>query len=442
MTIDVKDAAELYVYGYPLVYNTDEIVKLSEGRSGAFLDVPAAGFNAFNKARSLLGPDAEFVSPNNDTLYNAAAIDLSGGPLLLHAPDTAGRYYVLQFIDAWSNNFAYTGRRATGTAAADTLLVPTGYTGDAMDGVATIEVPSALAVILGRIQVEGEADLPAVRALQDQFTLTPASDTTAGRGAPAYDTTVADDLVFWERLRVYLQAFPPPEADREFVALAAEAGLTGDTSLASADPSLAQTLVEGAAQGKAKVESLASGHGGEPGTWTSAQHMFDYNLDRLGPGTIDSPEWKIADRKKAFVTRAVAARAGLWGNHGYEADYEIIHQDSSGDTLNGAHTYEVTFDPPPPADAFWSFTMYDTPDYHLVDNPIDRYSIGDRTPGLIYGDDGSVTIYLQTEDPAGDKQANWLPVPAGDFRPLLRMYQPGPSVLDGTYALPPIRRTD
>ena len=80
MTIDAKGAAELYVYGYPLVYNTDEIVKLSEGGSGAFLDVPATGFNAFNKARSLLGPDAKFVSPNNDTLYNMAAIDLSGGP--------------------------------------------------------------------------------------------------------------------------------------------------------------------------------------------------------------------------------------------------------------------------------------------------------------------------------------------------------------------------
>ena len=442
MTIDAKGAAELYVYGYPLVYNTDEIVKLSEGGSGAFLDVPATGFNAFNKARSLLGPDAKFVSPNNDTLYNGAALDLSGGPLLLHAPDTAGRYYVLQFVDAWSNNFAYTGRRSTGTAAADTLLVPTGYTGDATDGVATIEVPSALAVILGRIQVDGEADLPAVHALQDQFTLTPTSGTTAGRGAPAYDTTVADDLVFWERFRVYLQAFPPPEADREFVALAAEAGLTGDTSLANADPSLAKTLVEGAAQGKAKVESLAAGHGGEPGTWTSAVHLFDYNLDRLGPGTIDSPEWKIADRKGAYLTRAVSARLGLWGNHGYEASYALIHQDSGGDALNGAHSYEVTFNPAPPVDAFWSLTMYDTPDYYLVANPIDRYSIGDRTPGLAYGDDGSVTIYLQTEAPAGDKQANWLPAPAGDFRPILRMYQAGPSVLDGTYPLPPIRRTD
>jgi hypothetical protein len=166
--------------------------------------------------------------------------------------------------------------------------------------------------------------------------------------------------------------------------------------------------------------------------------MFDYNLDRLGVGTIDSPDWKIADRKKAYVTRALAARDGLWGNHGYEADYELIYQDEHGDTLNGANRYEVTFDPAPPANAFWSFTMYDTPEYHLVDNPIDRYEIGDRTPGIRYNDNGSVTITMQSEQP-GEK-VNWLPTPPGDFLPILRMYDPEESVLDGTYTLPGIKR--
>ena len=140
------------------------------------------------------------------------------------------------------------------------------------------------------------------------------------------------------------------------------------------------------------------------------------------------------------MTRAVAARAGLWGNHGYEADYEIVYQDEEGETLDGTHRYEVTFDPPPPAEAFWSLTMYDTPRYYLVANPIDRYSIGDRTPGLRTNGDGSVTIYLQADAPDGDKASNWLPTPPGTFRPILRMYEPGPSVLDGSYPLPKIRR--
>ena len=77
--------------------------------------------NTFGYARELLGPETEFVSPNSDTLYVIAPCDVRGGPLRLHVPDTGGRYYVLQFVDAWSNNFAYIGRRATGTAAGDYL---------------------------------------------------------------------------------------------------------------------------------------------------------------------------------------------------------------------------------------------------------------------------------------------------------------------------------
>ena len=102
----------------------------------------------------------------------------------------------------------------------------------------------------------------------------------------------------------------------------------------------------------------------------------------------------------------------------------------------------MTFSRPPPVDAFWSLTMYDVPKFYLVENPIDRYSIGDRSPGLQYGDDGSVTIYLGPTSPGVDREANWLPTPAtGAFRPILRAYQPGAAILDGHYELPAIRRT-
>ena len=94
----------------------------------------------------------------------------------------------------------------------------------------------------------------------------------------------------------------------------------------------------------------------------------------------------------------------------------------------------------PPVDAFWSLTMYNVPEFLLVENPIDRYSIGDRTPGLQIADDGSLTIYLQHESPGPDNQANWLPAPAGDFRPVMRMYQPKPDVLSGAYTLPAITK--
>jgi hypothetical protein len=85
--------------------------------------------------------------------------------------------------------------------------------------------------------------------------------------------------------------------------------------------------------------------------------------------------------------------------------------------------------------------MYDIPNYYLIANPISRYSIGDRTPGLSYATDGSLTIIIQADPPAAEaKRDNWLPAPHGDFRPIMRLYEPGQAILDGTYTLPPIHR--
>ena len=114
--------------------------------------------------------------------------------------------------------------------------------------------------------------------------------------------------------------------------------------------------------------------------------------------------------------------------------------DAAGEQLTGARRYRVRFPAAPPVGAFWSLTMYDTPNYYLVDNPLGRYSIGDRTPGLRPDPDGGLTLSLQREAPPEAERSNWLPTPAGDFRPVLRMYQPGAALLDGTYRLPPIER--
>jgi len=115
----VQLAAQVYIYGYPLVYNLHEI----DGFAKNIASLPfSAPYNQFGYARELLGPETEFVSPNNDTLYVLAACDVRPGPLVLHVPDTGGRYYVLQFVDAWTNNFAYIGRRATGTSEGEFLL--------------------------------------------------------------------------------------------------------------------------------------------------------------------------------------------------------------------------------------------------------------------------------------------------------------------------------
>jgi hypothetical protein len=123
-----KLAVEAYLYGFPLVFNLDQVLRYVTTGVGSN---PKAPFNQFSHARTLAGPQDTFVTINNDTLYSMAQLDLSVGPVRLHVPDTDGRYYVLQFVDAWTNNFAYVGHRATGTGEADFLLVPPGWTGQA-----------------------------------------------------------------------------------------------------------------------------------------------------------------------------------------------------------------------------------------------------------------------------------------------------------------------
>jgi hypothetical protein len=199
-------------------------------------------------------------------------------------------------------------------------------------------------------------------------------------------------------------------------------------------------MTAGAGAAKQQMETALEAGGLAPvvNGWTLTFHMFDYNLDHLGPGTIDDPAWKISGRRDSYLARALAARGGLWGNHGYEAAYPMTYTDADGDRLDGRNRYTLTFGQEPPVDAFWSITMYDLPDFYLVANPIGRYSIGDRTPGLRRARDGSLTIVIQHDRPADT--SNWLPAPAALFRPIMRLYQPQAAVLDGTYKIPPITK--
>jgi hypothetical protein len=435
----VKLAAEAFIYGYPLVYNTHEIVRFPSGPN--LVSSEPVPYNKFGYARHLLTPKAHFVSPNNDSMYLIAICDVRSGPLVLHVPDTQDRYYVLQFVDAWTNNFAYVGRRATGTKEGRYLLVPHEYKGDVADGMQVIHVPTGLFVIVGRLTVNGEVDLPVVHALQDQFTITSLNDNQAIPGVPQADPRVGKELKWWEEFRVALAAFPPPAADAPFLAICEKFGLMdAESPYVNPDPGLAQLLVAGQKAAEEKLEELVKNAAKPVNGWQNVLKIFDYNIDYFEIGTIKSPDWMIPDRKIAYVTRAVAARAGLWGNHGYEAAYQIIYVDADNQPLSSEHRYELHMPVPPPVDAFWSLTMYDAHQFYLVDNVINRYSIGDRTPGLKYGPDGSLTIYMQKDSPGPDKESNWLPTPqTGNFRPIMRMYQPKEPILNGTYLLPPIK---
>lgn len=443
-TTKLSLAAEAYLYGYPLVECVGEMIKNTSGPATVF----SGPVNIFAHATKLAGPETDFVSPNNDTLYSAVFADVTHEPLVLHLPDTNDRYYVMQFIDTWTNNFAYLGRRATGTKEGLYLLAGPDWDGDVPDGVTLVRAPTNIFVVIGRFACESEADILNVQALQAATWVTPLSlypdrPDNSGRQfgdwelAP-YDERVGDELRFWEQYRAWMQLFPPPDVEQAYIQKFEPLGvLAGESPYVDPDPALVETLTAGKAECIAVIEANMAP--GEPvNGWRGVPHAFDFNLDTLGIGTL--PDWKFPDRPTAYFFRSIIARVGLWGNHGYEAYYPTIFEDDTGQQLNGAYKYAIHFDELPPADAFWSITMYDSPRFRLIDNPISRYSIGDRTPGLKYNDDGSLDIYIQADAPGPDTESNWLPCPKDNFRPIMRMYQPRPEALDGTWTPPPVRR--
>lgn len=430
-------ATKAYLYGFPLVFNLDQVQRYATTGIGS---VPRAAFNSFGHARQLAGPADTFVTINNDTLYSMAQIDLGVGPVLLTVPDVGDRYYVLQLVDAWTNNFAYVGKRATGTGAGQFLLVPPGWDGEPDGSATVIRSPTRVASIVGRWAVDGPDDLRVVHALQDATTLTPVGGPGAvAEGLPRPAATGDEALDFWERYRVWSQAFAPAERDVALQSSLAPLGLTGETPVGDLDDDARAVLVQGYAHGRAALdEALRSGPSPQVNGWHLTLHAFDYNLDFFEVGALDDPHWQLTDPTIRIAERAAAALGGLWGNHGYEAAYFMVYVDADGRQLDGNDTCTLRLSPTPPVGAFWSLTMYDVPSFFLIENPIDRYSIGDRTPGLITDPDGGVTIVMSHDRPEGT--VNWLPAPAGPFRPILRMYTPGQDVLDGTYEVPAIHR--
>lgn len=185
-------AAEAYIYGFALVFDLQEVDRFTRDGLGSVAPAP---FNVFGHAPRLATPDERFVSINNDTVYSMASVDVSGGPVRLDVPDSRGRYYVMQFVDAWTSNFAYVGHRATGTEAASFLLVAPDWSGEPPTDAKVIRFPTAVASIVGRWAVDGEADLPAVRELQAALRLTGGA---GGRGLSQPDPSVPEDLRFFD----------------------------------------------------------------------------------------------------------------------------------------------------------------------------------------------------------------------------------------------------
>jgi hypothetical protein len=369
------------------------------------------------------------VLPNHDTTYTVGTLRLAAGPRVLDVPDTRGRYYVLQLLDAYSNTFAYVGRRTTGTKAGSWAVVPPGFTGALPAGVQRIQSPTDRVWVLGRTLLRDAADLPAVAQLMGGYKVTALDAWTAGQrqGSLVFGTfptlapvVLPTGLDFYAKLGEILITDPAPERDACALRAFARAGI-------------------GPGQAPKGEALVAAAKAGARIIGRAEQRANRFGARRNNGWVLPGPY--VGAYGRNYLGRAVIATAALGANTRPETVYPLAVADAKGRPLRGSHRYVVRFPRGqlPPADAFWSLTMYGA-DRYLVPNPIDRYAIGDRTKGLRRGRDGSLTLYIQHRRPGGAASANWLPAPSGRFRLALRIYEPRRSVLTGKWLPPPVQR--
>lgn len=431
---DFHIASDAYIYGYPLV--TMELTR----RVMTNVAEPAgtrAPMGQLIKAREY--PNAQYrdvTAPNADTLYTIAFLDVGAEPWVIDVPDMKGRYFLLPFLDGWTNVFAVPGSRTTGTGAQTFVITGPGWTGTIPAGATQLKSPTAIVWMLGRIYCTGTPeDYAAVHALQDAFKVQPlntwgktyqppagAVDATIDMKTPVRDQVnklSAHD--FFALLAELLKRNPPAAADAPALERFKEIGLEAGKSFdAEALDRRYDSLVPRLAYDRILLHmtSLKREHG-----WLFTTKTGSYGTD--------------------YLQRALVTAIGLGANLPQDAVYPLSQRASLLRAYDGAQKYELRFEKGklPPVKGFWSLTMYDE-DMFFVANPINRYSMSVRT-NPTFEPDGSLVIYIQNESPGADKEANWLPAPKGKFHLMLRLYWPNendPSILDGSWEPPAVKR--
>jgi hypothetical protein len=376
-----------------------------------------SSFNAIHASeRRWTHEDRDIVTPANDFLYLNGWIDLGNGPVVLDVPAVEpDRYYVIELLDAFTNNFINLSTRNGGSRGGCFVLHMHGQRVEG--GAVPVECPTRLVWLLGRVLVKSDDDLTVARQIARSFSLRgprcegPASVSQwRESGDPALD--------FFQHVFDSLTDFPAHDDEAAPLSALMRAGLPahGAYDVTSLSPAIRDGLRLGYANTQRLITAFTTSR-------TRRSWVYSLALGRYGSD---------------HLLRACIAMKGLAALAADEAVYATADFDAAGQPLNGSHRYELYFPPGqlPPVDAMWSLSLYGE-DRFFVDNPIRRYAIGDRTQGLSYEADGALRIQIQHTPPVFHD--NWLPAPATGFYLILRLYHPQKSFLEGRYAIPAVR---
>jgi len=428
---------EAYQYLYPLVLM--HITRRVTTNVPAGVREGLGPMNVFHHFRKY--PTADFrevVRPNFDTLYSSAWLDLTNEPMIVSAPDTKGRYYLLPMLDMWSDVFAVPGKRTTGTDAAAWAVLPPGWEGEIPPGVGRIAAPTPYVWIIGRTQTNGPADYEAVHAVQDGYRITPLSQwgrkaaavefkpdpTVDMKTPPAVQVDTMPVAQYFSLGANLMTVNPPHISDWSLLARIARLGIAPGKTFhfeklsPAVKAGLERAHTAGLQNMKEKVPTLARVVNG-----------WQMNTDTMGV------------YGNYYLKRAIVAMVGLGANQPEDAIYPLCIADSEGKPLSAENRYVLHFAAAdlPPVGAFWSVTLYDAAGFQVA-NPLDRFAIGDRD-ALEFNTDGSLDLYVQHENPGAEKESNWLPSPAtGAISLTMRLYAPKLVALDGRWAPPTVKR--
>lgn len=424
-----------YLYFYPLVtmdVTRQQLTNVEAGKSEI-----GGPMNMFINVAAFPTADMRVVvRPNFDTLYSSGWLDLTKEPVVVSAPDTGGRYYLLPMLDMWSDVFASPGSRTTGTQAGNFVIVPPGWSGSLPAEFARIDAPTPYVWIIGRTKTDGPADYDAVHKIQAGYKITPLSEW--GKPAkpidvkidPAIDMKTPPKLqvdsmsvgTYFTRAAELLKLHPPHITDQPIIAEMKRIGIEPGKGfdIASLDPAVQKSL-EGTPEDAQKLMAW------KVATLARVANGWSMNTDTMGV------------YGNYYLKRAIVSQVGLGANLPQDAIYPLNLADDTGKPLDGANKYTIHFDKgaTPPVNAFWSITLYDS-DGFQVPNSLNRFAVSSWMPFQLNAD-GSLDLYFQNESPGDNKEANWLPAPKVPFNLTMRLYSPKSDALTGKWNPPAVK---
>jgi len=434
-------AREAYFWAWPMVNLYNRRLAFGQAPAPALMNgvLPLAPLNTLAMLHDYVEPEQRWVAcPNQDVVYGAGVLALDESPVMLQVPDFGTRFWVYQLVDLRTDSFADIGAMY-GTRPGFYLIVGPGWEGTPPNGISRVlHCPTRTGMVvprvfqeltrqdnrtvqdlIGRIDVYPVAQYDGREKRHDWSRLPSLKSGTSDSGSG--ETRWVFPNMFLDQLRLVLRDAPPmpgEETRYEEVLAVIEAAQTNPTlksALIDEAENAERTLIEPLLQFRSFGTPL-------PHYWTTADNGAAFGSD--------------------YFMRTAIARSNILVNKATETKYFYQDLDAAGVRLNGGSRYSITFAKgEPPVKGFWSLTLYDR--FHFfVPNSVRRYSLGTKNRDLLPNADGSLTIWVQADEPTDKAQRpNWLPAPKGeDFSLYIRAYWPDPTVTGGQWTPPPVSR--